>query len=165
LLQIPLIASAPARHSRVHAATRRRRTCDRGLRFYDSNRRCYHPVGAEVEVMNRPLVVFLVAFALVTVAPLFAAQDSCDKQFVVSQVDLRTTTHLSRSELAAIRARLIALCFDDQQLGELAVTARDTLLSLGYLGDCFPTRHNNRRRQSTSTSRFGECRIRGRRTL
>jgi Surface antigen variable number repeat len=102
-------------------------------RFYDSNRRCYHPVGAEVEVMNKPLVVFLVAFALVTVAPWVAAQDFCDKQFVVSQVDLRTTTHLSPSELAAIRARLIAICFDDHQLGELAVIVRDTLLGLGYL--------------------------------
>jgi hypothetical protein len=30
----PPIASAPAGHSRVHAATRRRRTCDRSLRFF-----------------------------------------------------------------------------------------------------------------------------------
>ena len=29
----PPIASAPAGHSRVHAATQRRRTCDRSLRF------------------------------------------------------------------------------------------------------------------------------------
>jgi hypothetical protein len=32
----PPIASAPAGHSRVHAATRRRRTCDRGLRCCNS---------------------------------------------------------------------------------------------------------------------------------
>jgi outer membrane protein assembly factor BamA len=83
--------------------------------------------------MDRPLVVSLVALALLAVAPLVAAQDSCDKQFVVSQVNLPTTTYLSRSERAAIRARLIGLCFDDQQLGELAVTVRDKLLSLGYL--------------------------------
>jgi hypothetical protein len=30
----PPIASAPAGHCRVHAATLRRRTCDRGLRFF-----------------------------------------------------------------------------------------------------------------------------------
>jgi outer membrane protein assembly factor BamA len=83
--------------------------------------------------MHSPLAVSLVASVLVAVPLFVAAQDSCDKQFVVSQVNLPTTTHLSRSEQAAIRARLIGHCFDDQQLGELAARVRDALQNFGYL--------------------------------
>jgi len=83
--------------------------------------------------MHRPLVVSLAAFALVSVSAFVAAQDSCDRQFVVSQVTLPGTTHLSWSEQAAIRARLIGRCLDDRQLGELAGQVRNTLQSFGYL--------------------------------
>jgi hemolysin activation/secretion protein len=82
--------------------------------------------------MDSLLVVSLLAFAFVAGPPVAAAQDSCDKQFVVSEVSLPTTTQLSPSEQAAIRARLIGGCFDDQQVGELARQARDTLQNFGY---------------------------------
>lgn len=83
--------------------------------------------------MHRPLVFSLVVVALVAALPFVSAQDSCDKHFAVSQVTLPATTHLSRSEQAAIRARLIGRCFNNQQLNELANPVRDTLQSLGYL--------------------------------
>jgi hypothetical protein len=90
------------------------------------------PDSAKVEVMHSLLVVSLVAFAFVAGPPIAVAQDSCDKQFVVSDVSLPTTTQLSPSEQAAIRARLIGGCFDDHQLGELAGRVRDTLQNFGY---------------------------------
>jgi outer membrane protein assembly factor BamA len=83
--------------------------------------------------MRTPLL--LVSFAvLVLVAnpPFIAAQGSCDKQFVVSQVNLPTTTHLSPSDQAVTRARLIGDCFDDQQFSELVGRIRNTLRDLGY---------------------------------
>jgi outer membrane protein assembly factor BamA len=83
--------------------------------------------------MYRPLVVSLVAFVLVSVPRFLSAQASCDKPFVVLGVSLPKTTQLSASEQAAIRARLIGRCFDDQQLGELASGVRDVLQSIGYL--------------------------------
>jgi hypothetical protein len=86
-----------------------------------------------VKVTYRPLVVSLAVFVLVSVPKFVGAQDSCDKQFVVLGVNLPTTTQLSASEQAAIRARLIGRCFDDQQLGELASGVRDVLQSIGYL--------------------------------
>jgi outer membrane protein assembly factor BamA len=90
------------------------------------------PRSGEVELMQTPLVLSLVVFALGAALPFVSAQDSCDRQFVVSHVSL-PMTRLSRSEQAAIRARLIGRCFDDQQLSELAGPVRDTLQSLGYL--------------------------------
>lgn len=83
--------------------------------------------------MNRPLIVSLAALALGTIPTLIVAQEPCDKQFVVSQVNLPATTRLSQNEQAAIRAGLVGRCFDDRQLVELAGTVRDKLLSLGYL--------------------------------
>ena len=83
--------------------------------------------------MYRPLVVSVAALVLVSVPRFLRAQDFCDKQFVVSEVSLPTTTHLAASEQAAIRARLIGRCFDNQQLAELASAVRDLLQSLGYL--------------------------------
>lgn len=83
--------------------------------------------------MHRPLVVGLAAFVLVSVPGFVAAEESCDRQFVVSEVSLPTTTHLSQSEQAVIKTRLIGRCIDDQQLGELAGRVRNTLQSLGYL--------------------------------
>ena len=83
--------------------------------------------------MYRPLVVSLAAFVLVAVPRFLRAQDSCDKQLVVSEVSLPTTTRLSASEQAAVRARLIGRCFDNQQLGKLASGVRDVLRSIGYL--------------------------------
>jgi outer membrane protein assembly factor BamA len=82
--------------------------------------------------MRSFLVVFLLAFAFVGSSPTTAAQGSCDKQFVISQVSLPTTTQLSPSEQATIRVRLVGRCFDDRQLGELADRVRDTLQSFGY---------------------------------
>jgi hypothetical protein len=75
--------------------------------------------------MYRPLVVFLVAFVLVSVPRFLSAQASCDKPFVVLGVSLPKTTQLSASEQAAIRARLIGRCFDNQQIFELASAVRD----------------------------------------
>jgi outer membrane protein assembly factor BamA len=92
------------------------------------------PFRVEVEMMHRPLVVALVTFAVFAAPSFVAGQDFCDKQFVVSGVSLPETTRLSRSEQAAIRARLIGRCFEDQeQLGELAGRVRDTLQNFGYL--------------------------------
>ena len=88
--------------------------------------------------MYRPLVVSLVAFVLVSVPQFLRAEDSCDKQFVVSEVSLPTTTHLPASEQAAIRGRLIGRCFDNQQLGELATAVSDVLQSIGYLKAAVP---------------------------
>ena len=42
------------------------------------------------------------------------------------------TTHLGRREQAAIQARLIGHCVDEQQLAELVRQVRDTLQMLGY---------------------------------
>jgi outer membrane protein assembly factor BamA len=83
--------------------------------------------------MNRPLIFSLAALALGTIPTLIVAQEPCDTQFVVSQVNLPATVRLSQSEQAAIRAGLVGRCFDDRQLGELAGTVRDKLQSLGYL--------------------------------
>ena len=88
--------------------------------------------------MYRPLVVFLAAFVLVSIPRFVGAQDSCDKQFVVSKVSLSTTTRLPASEQAAIRASLIGRCFDNQQLDELGGGVRDVLQSLGYLRAAVP---------------------------
>ncbi len=82
--------------------------------------------------MRRPLVLSLVVVALASTFPFVSAQDSCDRQFVISQVNLSAST-LSRSEQGAIRGRLIGRCFDNQQLSELAGPVRDTLQRLGYL--------------------------------
>jgi hypothetical protein len=83
--------------------------------------------------MHRPLVLSFVFVALVAALPFVSAQDSCDRQFVVSLVNLSATTRLSRSEQGAISGRLIGHCFDNQQPSELAGPIRDTLQSLGYL--------------------------------
>jgi outer membrane protein assembly factor BamA len=88
--------------------------------------------------MYRPLVVPLAAFVLISVPQFLSAQNSCDKQFVVSEVSLSPTTHLPASEQAAIRARLIGRCFDNQQLGELASAVSDVLQSFGYLQAAVP---------------------------
>jgi hypothetical protein len=88
--------------------------------------------------MYRPLVVPLVAFFLVSVPRFLGAQDSCHKQFVVSEVVLPTTTQLPASEQAAVRVRLIGRCFDNQQLGQLASEVRGVLESLGYLQAAVP---------------------------
>ena len=77
------------------------------------------------------LVASFLAFTLAR-SPITVAQDSCDKQYVVSQVSLPTTTQLSPSEQATIRARLIGRCFDERQLDELAGRVRDTLQTFGY---------------------------------
>jgi len=90
------------------------------------------PDRAEAEVMRSLLVVSLVAFAFVASPPIAAAQDSCDKQFVVSQVSLATTTQLLPKEQAAIRARLIGRCFNDGEVSELGDRVRDTLQNFGY---------------------------------
>ena len=82
--------------------------------------------------MHRPLVVYLVVFVFVSFSSVADAQESCAKQFVVSQVVL-AATHLSRGEQAALRTRLIGSCFDDQQVSELAGKVRHTLVSFGYL--------------------------------
>jgi hypothetical protein len=77
--------------------------------------------------MYRPLVVSLAAFVLVFVPRFVCAQDSCDKQFVVSEVSLSTTTRLQASEQASIRARLIGRCFDNEHLANLlAASGRAT---------------------------------------
>jgi outer membrane protein assembly factor BamA len=101
-------------------------------------RQCYDSCGAEVKVMYRPLVVSLAAFVLVAVPRFLRAQDSCDKQLVVSEVSLPTTTHLAASEQAAIQAWLIGRCFDNQQLGELASGVSDVLQGIGYLHAAVP---------------------------
>ena len=88
--------------------------------------------------MYRPLVVSFAALVLVSVPRFLHAQDSCGKQFVVSEVSLPTTTHLPASEQAAIRAQLIGRCFDNQQLGELASAVSDVLQSIGYLQAAVP---------------------------
>ena len=82
--------------------------------------------------MRDPLFVALLTVCFVGSSSIAAPQDSCDKQFVVSQVNLPMTTQLSSSEQATIRARLIGRCFDDQQVAELAGRVRDTLQSFGY---------------------------------
>jgi len=94
--------------------------------------RWYHSPSTAVEVMRTLLFVALLAVWFVGSPSIAAPQDSCDKQFVVSQVNLPTTTQLSSSEQATIRARLIGRCFDDQQVAELASRVRDTLQSFGY---------------------------------
>jgi outer membrane protein assembly factor BamA len=83
--------------------------------------------------MRKPLVLSLLILALGAVLPFVSAQDSCHKQFVVSQVNLPATTRLSRSGQASIRARLIGHCFDNQQLSELVGSVRDALQNQGYL--------------------------------
>jgi len=83
--------------------------------------------------MRTPVLVSIAVLALVANPRFIAAQGSCDKQFVVSQVNLPTTTHVSPSDQAVTRARLIGVCFDDQQFSELVGRIRDTLRNLGYL--------------------------------
>ena len=82
--------------------------------------------------MRSLLVLTFVGLAFVGSCSIAAAQESCDEQFVVSQVNLPTTTPLPPREQAAIRARLTGNCFDGQQVGELADQVRDTLQTLGY---------------------------------
>ena len=80
----------------------------------------------------RSLLVFGVLVFALTRSPITVAQDTCDRQYVVSQVSLPTTTKLSPSEQAKIGAQVIGRCFDEQQLGELAGRVRVTLQTLGY---------------------------------
>jgi outer membrane protein assembly factor BamA len=82
--------------------------------------------------MRTPLFASIAAFALIAAPRSITAQDGCGEQLVVSQVTMPTTTRLVRSEQAAVRARLIGRCLDDQQLGELVGQVLDTLQSLGY---------------------------------
>lgn len=84
-------------------------------------------------MMRAPLLVSFTAFALLEITPFTAAQRSCDKRFVVSQVNLPTTTRLSAGDQGALRARLIGDCFDDQQFTEIIDRIRTTLRDLGYL--------------------------------
>jgi hypothetical protein len=69
--------------------------------------------------MRSLLVLTFAGLGFIGNGSIAAAQDSCDKQFVVSQVDLSTTTPLSPKQLAAIKARLIGRCFGDQPLVNL----------------------------------------------
>jgi outer membrane protein assembly factor BamA len=80
--------------------------------------------------MRSFLVVSLLASVL-TSSVTITAQDSCDKQYVVSEVNL-LAAQLSPGEQATIKAQLIGRCFDEQQLGELVGRVRDTLQTLGY---------------------------------
>jgi outer membrane protein assembly factor BamA len=89
-------------------------------------------------VTYRPLVISLAVCVFVSGPKFVGAQDSCDKQFVVSEVVLPATTHLSASEQAAIRDRLIGRCFDNQELSELASGVSDVLKSMGYLQAALP---------------------------
>lgn len=83
--------------------------------------------------MYTRLAVSVAIFAvLVSVHPLAATQDLCDKTFTVSEVSL-TTNHLSQREQGALRGLLIGRCFDDQKLGELAGQVRAALQDWGYL--------------------------------
>ena len=82
--------------------------------------------------MRSLVVLTFVVLAFVGSCPIATAQDSCDEQFVVSQVNLPTTTQLPPREQAAIRARLIGNCFGGQQVGELAEQVRATLQTFGY---------------------------------
>jgi len=84
-------------------------------------------------MLQKPLVVSLAALVFVSISPVVSAQSSCDKEFVVSQVTLPSTSQLSRTQQAAVRARLIGSCFDNQELGELVAQARNTLQGFGYL--------------------------------
>ena len=82
--------------------------------------------------MHTPLLASIAVFALIAVPRSITAQDACGAGFVVSRVTMPETTHLMRSEQAAIRARLIGYCLDERQLGGLVEQVRDTLQSLGY---------------------------------
>ena len=84
-------------------------------------------------MIRTPLLVSFVAFVLLEIPPSIAAQGSCNKQFVVSQVNLPTTTRLSPGDQRALKARLIDDCFDDQQFPQVVDRIRTALRDLGYL--------------------------------
>jgi hypothetical protein len=94
---------------------------------------CYHSSARRWSDALPSSCLSLAALALGAFSILVVAQEPCDKQFVVSQVSLPTTTRLSQSEQAAIRADLIGRCFDDRWLSGLAGSVRDKLQSFGYL--------------------------------
>jgi outer membrane protein assembly factor BamA len=78
----------------------------------------------------RPLAI---VFLLAVLPPFVSAQDYCQKQFVVSQVNLQTDSRLEPWEQAAVRARLIGRCFDNGETGELHRQVLIALYNLGYL--------------------------------
>jgi outer membrane protein assembly factor BamA len=84
-------------------------------------------------MMRTPLLLSFAAFVLLEIPPFIAAQGSCNKQFVVSQVNLPTTTRLTPGDEGVLRARLIGDCFDDQQSAQVVDRIRTTLRDLGYL--------------------------------
>ncbi len=87
---------------------------------------------AEVKVVLKPLIVSTVS-VLAVLPPFVVAQDYCKKQFVVSQVNLQTENGLATSEQAAVRARLIGLCFDSEETGEFRHQVLVALYDFGYL--------------------------------
>jgi hypothetical protein len=72
--------------------------------------------------MRSFLVVSLLA-SVFTSSLITIAQDSCHRQYVVSEVNL-LTAGLSFREQSAIKAQLLGRCFDEQQLDELAGQGR-----------------------------------------
>jgi hypothetical protein len=52
--------------------------------------------------MRTPVLVSIAVLALVANPPFIDAQGSCDKQFVVSQVNLPTTNQMSPSDQAIV---------------------------------------------------------------
>jgi outer membrane protein assembly factor BamA len=85
-------------------------------------------------MMRTPLLVSFAAFALLEVPITSVAQGPCNKQLVVSQVNLPTTTHLSSGDQGALRSRLIGACLDDRQFAQIDDQIRTVLRDLGYLG-------------------------------
>jgi outer membrane protein assembly factor BamA len=82
--------------------------------------------------MPRVLAALFLMLAFLGIPLLTTAQISCQKQFVISEVILPTTTQLTPGELAATRTRLIGRCFDDGKVRELSDRVRDALQSFGY---------------------------------
>ena len=83
-------------------------------------------------MMRTPLLAFLAAFVLIALPRSITAQNTCSEGFLISRVTMPETTHLVRPEQAAIRARLIGHCLDEQQLAGLVGQVRETLQMLGY---------------------------------
>jgi outer membrane protein assembly factor BamA len=82
--------------------------------------------------MSIRLLASIAALAFIAAPRSITAQDACGEGLVVSRITMPETTHLMRSEQAAIRAQLIGHCLDEQHLGGLVEQVRDTLQSFGY---------------------------------
>lgn len=83
--------------------------------------------------MFRPLMLFLLTSAFVSIPSTSISQESCDAPYIASDVSLATLSVLPDDVAAATRAALIGRCFDSPTDADLVASVKRVLRDMGYL--------------------------------